>query len=96
MTDRLIKITTALAIVAVALVAAVISYQHAYELKHSHGESSLTARLVPFTVDGLTWVASMVVLDLASNLKHRRPGLGHSGYVIPRQSCRVPRAHNYH
>jgi hypothetical protein len=62
-TDRLIRITTALAVVAVALVAAVISYQHAYELVRSHGESGLTARLLPFTVDGLIWAASMVVLD---------------------------------
>ena len=63
MTDRLIRVTTALAVVAVAVVAAVISYQHAYELVRSHGESGLTARLVPFTVDGLIWAASMVVLD---------------------------------
>jgi Protein of unknown function (DUF2637) len=62
-TDRLIKITTALAVVAVAVVAAVISYQHAYELVRAHGESGLTARLLPFTVDGLIWAASMVVLD---------------------------------
>jgi hypothetical protein len=61
--DRLIRITTALAVVAVAVVAAVISYQHAYELVRSHGESGLTARLLPFTVDGLIWAASMVVLD---------------------------------
>jgi hypothetical protein len=40
--DRLIKITTALAVVAVAAVAAVISYQHAYELVRSHGESGAT------------------------------------------------------
>ena len=63
MTDRLIRITTALAVVAVALVAAVISCQHAYELVRSHGESGVTARLLPFTVDGLIWAASMVVLD---------------------------------
>ena len=63
MTDRLIRITTALAVVAVAVVAAIISYQHAYELVLSHGESSVTARLLPFTVDGLIWAASMVVLD---------------------------------
>src|ERR1700742_5378858 len=61
--DRLIRATTALAVVAVALVAAVISYQHAFELVQSHGESGLTARLLPFTVDGLIWAASMVVLD---------------------------------
>ena len=63
MTDRLIKITTALAVVAVAVVAAIISYQHAYELVRWHGEFGVTARLLPFTVDGLIWAASMVVLD---------------------------------
>ena len=63
MTDRLIRITTALAVVAVAVVAAIISYQHAYELVRSHGESGVTARLLPFTVDGLIWAASMVVLN---------------------------------
>jgi hypothetical protein len=62
-TDRLIRITTALAVAAVAVVAAVISYQHAYELVRSHGESGATARLLPFTVDGLIWAASTVVLD---------------------------------
>jgi hypothetical protein len=62
-TDRLIRITTALAVMAVAVVAAVISYQHAYELVRSHGETGTTARLLPFTVDGLIWAASMVVLD---------------------------------
>ena len=63
MTDRLIRITTTLAVVAVAVVAAIISYQHAYEAVRSHGESGTTARLLPFTVDGLIWAASMVVLD---------------------------------
>lgn len=74
MTDRLIRITTALAVLAVACVAAIISYQHAYELVSSHGEHGLTARLLPFTVDGLIWAASMVVLD-ASRRNHRVPRL---------------------
>ena len=39
--DWLIRITTALAVVAVAVVAAVISYQHAYELVRSNGASGL-------------------------------------------------------
>jgi hypothetical protein len=73
-TDRLIRITTALAVVAVAGVAAIISYQHAYELVSSHGESGMTAHLLPFTVDGLIWAASMVVLD-ASRRNHRVPRL---------------------
>jgi hypothetical protein len=62
-TDRLIRITTALAVLAVAGVAAIISYQHAYELVRSHEETGVTARLLPFTVDGVIWAASMVVLD---------------------------------
>jgi Protein of unknown function (DUF2637) len=63
-TDRLIRITTALAaMTAVAVVAAVMSYQHVFELVGSHGESGVTARLLPFTVDGLIWAASMMVLD---------------------------------
>jgi hypothetical protein len=73
-TDWFIRLTTALAVVAVAGVAAVISYQHAYELITSHGETGLTARLLPFTVDGLIWAASMVVLD-ASRRNQRVPRL---------------------
>ena len=61
--DRLIRITTALAVATVAAVAAVISYRHAYELVSTHGESGLTARLLPFTVDGLILAASMLILD---------------------------------
>jgi uncharacterized protein DUF2637 len=73
-TDRLIRITTALAVVAVACVAAIISYQDAYELVSTHGERGLTARLLPFTVDGLIWAASMTVLD-ASRRNQRVPPL---------------------
>jgi Protein of unknown function (DUF2637) len=73
-TDRLIRVTTALAVVAVASVAAIISYQHAYELVRSHGEAGLTARLLPFTVDGLIWAASMVALD-ANRRNQRVPRL---------------------
>jgi hypothetical protein len=73
-TGRLIRITTALAVVAVAAVAAIISYQHAYELVRLHGESGPTARLVPFTVDGLIWAASMAILD-ASRRNRRVPRL---------------------
>jgi Protein of unknown function (DUF2637) len=73
-TDRLIRLTTALAVVAVASVAAIISYQRAYELVRSRGESGTTADLLPFTVDGLAWAASMVVLD-ASRRNQRVPPL---------------------
>jgi Protein of unknown function (DUF2637) len=73
MTERLIRTTTALAVVAVAAVAAIISYQHAYELVRSYGESGATARLLPFTVDGLIWAASMVILDASRRHQHVPP-----------------------
>ena len=69
MTDRLIGITTAAAVATVAAVAAVISYRHACELAGTHGETGVTARLVPFTVDGLILAASMLILD--ANRRHR-------------------------
>jgi len=61
--DRLIRITTATAVATVAAVATVISYRHAYELVSTHGETGLTARLLPFTVEGLILAASMLILD---------------------------------
>jgi hypothetical protein len=44
-TDRLIRITTTVAVATVAAVAAVISYRHAYELVSTYGETGPTARL---------------------------------------------------
>ena len=76
MTDRLIRITTALAVLAVAGVAAIISYQHAYELVSTHGQTGVTARLVPFTVDGLILAASMLILD-ANRRSRPVPPLAH-------------------
>jgi hypothetical protein len=49
----------------VAVVAAVVSYEHAYALVHAHGETGWTAHLIPLTVDGLIWASSMVMLDSA-------------------------------
>jgi Protein of unknown function (DUF2637) len=69
-TDRLIRITTAAAVAAVAAIAAIISYRHAYELVSTHGETGVTARLLPFTVDGLILAASMLILD--ANRNHQR------------------------
>lgn len=65
MTDRIIRWSTAGAVVGVASVAAVASYEHAYALVRAHGEAGWTARLVPLTVDGLICASSMVMLDSA-------------------------------
>jgi uncharacterized protein DUF2637 len=63
--DRIIRWSTAGAVVCVAAVAAVASYEHAYALVRAHGEPGRTARLVPLTVDGLIYASSMVLLDSA-------------------------------
>ena len=63
--DRIIRWSTAGAVVGVAAVAAVASYEHAYDLVRAHGESGWMARLVPLTVDGLIYASSMVMLDSA-------------------------------
>ena len=64
-TDTAIRWSTAAAVIGVAVVAAVVSYEHAYALVHAHGETGWTAHLIPLTVDGLIWASSMVMLDSA-------------------------------
>ena len=44
--DRVIRWSTAMAVLGVAAVAAVPSYEHAYDLVRAHGEAGWTARLV--------------------------------------------------
>ena len=72
--DRIIRWTTAGAVVGVAAVAAVASYEHAYALVRAHGEAGWTGRLVPLTVDGLIYASSMVMLDSARR-RRRVPAL---------------------
>jgi hypothetical protein len=63
--DRVIRWTTAGAVVGVAAVAAVASYEHACTLVRAHGQVGWTGRLVPLTVDGLIYASSMMALDCA-------------------------------
>ena len=68
--DRAIRLSTAVAVLAVAGIAAYVSYGHAYAVVRAHGETGITARLEPATIDGLVWASSMVVLYAA---RHRVP-----------------------
>jgi hypothetical protein len=68
--DRAIRVSTAIAVLAVAGVAAYVSYWHAYAVVCAHGETGLTARLEPATIDGLVYASSMVNLYAA---RHRLP-----------------------
>ena len=68
--DRAIRVSTAIAVLAVAGVAAYVSYWHAYAVVCAHGETGITARLEPATIDGLVYASSMVNLYAA---RHRLP-----------------------
>jgi hypothetical protein len=68
--DRAIRLSTAVAVLAVAGIAAYVSYCHAYAVVRAHGETGITARLEPATIDGLVYASSMVVLYAA---RHRVP-----------------------
>ena len=63
--DRAIRLSTAAAVLAVASIAAYVSYWHAYAAVRAHGETGITARLEPTTIDGLVYASSMVVLYAA-------------------------------
>jgi hypothetical protein len=60
--DRIIRWSTALVVLGVAAIAAVVSYEHACALVRAHGESGWAGRLIPLTVDGLIYASSMVML----------------------------------
>src|ERR1022692_1071632 len=68
--DRAIRVSTAVAVLAVAGAAAYVSYWHAYAVVCAHGETGITARLEPATIDGLVYASSMVNLYAA---RHRLP-----------------------
>ena len=48
--DRTIRWSTAAAVIGVAAVAAVVSYEHAYALVRVHGEAGWTGRLIPLMI----------------------------------------------
>src|SRR5580692_11055270 len=68
--DRAIRLSTAAAVLAVAAIAAYVSYWHAYAVVRAYGESGITARLEPATIDGLVYASSMATLYAA---RHRVP-----------------------
>jgi hypothetical protein len=68
--DRAIRVSTAIAVLAVAGVAAYVSCWHASAVVCAHGETGVTARLEPATIDGLVYASSMVTLYAA---RHRLP-----------------------
>jgi hypothetical protein len=68
--DRVIRVSTAAVVVAVAGIAAYISWRHACAVVRQYGETGLTAELEPATIDGLVYASGMVILYAA---RHRLP-----------------------
>ena len=68
--DHTIRLATTAAVLAVAGIAAYVSYWHVYAVVRAHGETGITVRLEPATIDGLVWASSMVVLYAE---RHRVP-----------------------
>ncbi|GAA3591689.1 hypothetical protein GCM10022419_088180 [Nonomuraea rosea] len=61
--DRLIRVSMTAVVLAVAAVAAWVSYWHAVAVIEKYGaEDELSAHLVPATVDGMIYASSMVLL----------------------------------
>jgi hypothetical protein len=77
--DGAIRVSTAVAVLAVAGIAAYISYWHAYAVVCAHGETGITARLEPATIDGLVYASSMVILYAARH-----------GFPVPRLARWMP------
>ena len=80
----------------VAVVDAVAACEHAYALVRVHGEADWTARLVPFTVDGLICATSMVMLDPARRkmpvpaMARRLLGVGIAATQAATQAAALP------
>jgi hypothetical protein len=79
--DKLARALTGLAVIAVAVIAAAVSFAHIDALALSHGYTRGTARLLPFSVDGLIVASSMVLLTEA-RAQRNAPALARAGLVL--------------
>ncbi|GHD31619.1 hypothetical protein GCM10007147_34540 [Nocardiopsis kunsanensis] len=74
-TSRWSRWTTIVSVLILALIAAVVSYSHMYELALRHGEPEWRAALFPVSVDGMIVASSMTLLSDARN--------GRKGGLLP-------------
>ena len=65
MTDKAIRHLTTAAVLLVAAIAAVVSYQHLYHLAVTHGETRMDSALIPLSIDGTVVTASLLMLRAA-------------------------------
>ena len=79
--DHVIRILTAVTVVLLGAVAAVVSYTHALEVALAHGQSGVTAHLTPLTIDGLVLVGGLILLD-AARRRSRGPVLAYATLAL--------------
>jgi hypothetical protein len=72
---------TGLAVLAVAVIAAAVSFSHIDALALAHGYTTDTARLLPLSVDGLI-VASSLTLLTEARAQRGAPGLARFGLIL--------------
>lgn len=79
--DKLARVLTGLAVLAVAVIAAAVSFAHIESLRLAHGYTRMTARLLPLSVEG---AHGGVVHDLATEARAQRPAsrLARFGLVL--------------
>jgi hypothetical protein len=69
MSDKFARFVAGLAVLAVAVIAGIVSYSHIDALALAHGYSPDTARLLPLSVDGLIVASSLVLVTEARALR---------------------------
>jgi hypothetical protein len=74
--------STATAVLAVAGIAAYVSCWHAYAVVRAHGESGITARLEPATIEGLVYAVRWSSCT--------RPGIGCRYPALTLRLCKEP------
>lgn len=81
MSDKFARVLTGLAVLAVAVIAAIVSFSHIETLALSHGQPIWDARFLPVSVDGLLVVSSLTLLADA-RARRPAPGLARAGLVL--------------
>jgi hypothetical protein len=79
--DKAARVLAGLAVLAVAVVAGIVSFTHIEALALAHGYTLMAARLLPVSVDGLIVASSLALLTEARS-PHPRPGLARTGLVL--------------
>ena len=81
MSDKFARVLTGLAVLAVAVIAAAVSFSHIRALALTHGYSPDTGALLPFSVDGLLVVSSLV-LTTEARAQRPAPRLARFGLIL--------------